>query len=241
MSAAAPCCEPSFFPHGHFTQVPPELVQEHLRRVFAELGRPAALRVDNGAPWGSWSDLPTALALWLIGLGIEMLWNTPRRPQENGVIERSQGLAAAWAEPSHCRTLRQLQLRLHHEDRLQREVYPSLQGQSRLAVFPELRHSGRNYSKRWEQRNWDWPRVLAHLSGYCVQRRVDQSGKIGLYHDKLYVGTMHKARDVYLQFDPDRCEWLVSDRQGRQLRAVPATQWTPSAVRRLQVPRSTTP
>jgi hypothetical protein len=76
------------------------------------------------------------------------------------------------------------------------------------------------------------------MSGYCVRRRVDQCGKIGLYHDKLYVGTLHKGCDVHLQFDPERLEWLVSDDQGRQLRAVPADGWTPDAVRRLRVPRS---
>jgi hypothetical protein len=156
-------------------------VQACLQRVFAEYGLPGVLRVDNGAPWGSWSDLPTALALWLIGLGIDMHWNTPRRPQENGVIERSQGLAGAWAEPQQCQTVKQFQLRLRREDRLQREVYPSVRNQSRLTAYPTLHHSGRHYSPRWEQQHWNWPRVLAHLSTYCVPRRVDQSGKIGLF------------------------------------------------------------
>jgi hypothetical protein len=213
-------------------------VQACLQRVFAEYGRPGVLRVDNGAPWGSWSDLPTALALWLIGLGIDMHWNTPRRPQENGVIERSQGLAGAWAEPQQCQTVKQFQLRLRREDRLQREVYPSVRNQSRLTAYPTLHHSGRHYSPRWEQQHWNWPRVLAHLSTYCVPRRVDQSGKIGLYHQKLFLGKLHAGRDVLLQFDPERVEWLASDKQGTQLRVIPATGWTPQAVRRLQIPQS---
>lgn len=239
-NAAARCCKRLFFPRGHFTQVPVEEVQRCLRRVFAEYGLPRMMRVDNGSPWGSWSDLPTALALWLIGLGIEMHWNTPRRPQENGVIERSQGLASAWAEPRQCQTVRQLQSRLNRADQLQREVYPSIRKQSRLAAYPELNHSGRRYSLRWEQQHWDWQRVLDHLSAYCVPRHVDQSGKIGLYHDKLFVGCLHKGRDVLLQFDPERLEWLVSDEQGNQLRTVPATSWTPHAVQHLEVPRSAT-
>jgi hypothetical protein len=41
-----------------------------LRRAFADWGRPERFRVDNGVPWGSWGDLPTDLALWLIGLGV---------------------------------------------------------------------------------------------------------------------------------------------------------------------------
>ena len=39
------------------------------------------------------------LALWLIGLGIEVIWNPPRCPQANGVVERSQGTGKRWAEP----------------------------------------------------------------------------------------------------------------------------------------------
>jgi hypothetical protein len=229
-----------FFPRSHFTQVPLIDVQRCLRRVFAEYGLPAMMRVDNGAPWGSWSDLPTALALWLIGLGLEMHWNTPRRPQENGVIERSQGLASAWAEPRQCQTVRQFQLRINRADRLQREVYPSIRNQSRLAAYPELRHSGRPYRLRWEKRHWNWQRVLAHLSTYVVRRQVDQSGKIGLYHDKLYVGGLQKGRIVLVQFDPERREWLVSDEQGTQLRTVPIT-WTSYAARHLKLPCANRP
>jgi hypothetical protein len=213
-------------------------VQQHLRAIFTEWGRPQTLRVDNGAPWGSWSDLPTALALWVIGLDIQMHWNTPVRPQENGVIERSQGLAQTWGEPDKCQTVRQFQMRINREDRLQRAEFPSIGGKPRMTAYPALQHSGRHYSPAWEKRHWNWEQVLAHLSGYSVPRRVDNSGKIGLYHGKLYVGTVHQGRNVYVQFDPQRIEWIVTDDKGRQIRSTPAEGWTPTAVRRLRVPRS---
>lgn len=196
---------------------------------------PETLRVDNGSPWGSWSDLPTVLALWVIGLGIQMHWNDPRRPQQNGVIERSQGLAKNWGEPGQCQTVRQFQNRIHHEDRLQREAYPAIDGASRMTAYPGLKHSGRRYSISWEKRHWDWDLVLTHLAGYAVQRKVDSSGKVGVYHGKLYVGTMHKKKQVYLQFDPERIEWIVSDTTGAQLRVIPAKEMTPFAVRTLKL------
>lgn len=196
---------------------------------------PGQLRVDNGAPWGSWSDLPPVLALWVIGLGIQMRWNHPNCPDENAVIERSQGLAQTWGEPGRCQTVRQFQNRIHREDQLQREQYPSINGLPRMTAYPELEHAGRRYSTRWEQRHWNWDLVLAHLGGYAVQRQVDCSGKIGLYSAKLYVGTMHKGQKVYLQLDPDRIEWIVSDTQGRQIRAVPAEELKPHAVRTLNL------
>lgn len=196
---------------------------------------PRTLRVDNGAPWGSWSDLPPVLALWVIGLGVAMHWNRPNRPQENGVVERSQGLAKAWAEPSRCRTVRQFQARINREDRMQRERYPAVRGVPRMVAYPELKHSRRHYSTRWEQRHWNADLVLAHLAGYAVPRDVDRSGKIGHYGRKLYVGRMHHGARVYVQLDPDRTEWVVSDARGQQLRAIPADELSAHAIRTLRL------
>jgi hypothetical protein len=150
--------------------------------------------ISGATDYGSWSDLPPVLALWVIGLGVEMHWNHPRCPDENPVIERSQGLAQTWGEPDQCQTVRQFQNRINREDRLQREQYPSIDGLPRMTAYPELKHSGRRYSTTWEHRHWNWDLVLTHLAGYAVQRQVDRSGKIGLYSGKLYVGTMHKGK-----------------------------------------------
>ena len=164
-----------------------------------------------------------------------MHWNHPCRPQENGVIERSQDLAKAWAEPGECNTVRQFQYRINREDRLQREEYPSINGLPRLIAYPELKHSGKGYSVSREQRYWNWNLVVDHLAGYAVPRKVDSSGKIGLYGGKLYIGIVHKHSQVIVQFDPQRIEWIVSDVQGRQLRIIPATEMTPGNVRNLKI------
>ena len=81
---------------------------------------------------GSRGEFPTELSLWLIGLGVGMHWNNPRRPQENGVVERSQGTSARWCEPWTCRSPAELQVRLERMDRLYREVYPYQNRRSRL-------------------------------------------------------------------------------------------------------------
>ena len=165
MSAAAPSCGRAFSPQGRWLRVPPTEVQAELRRAFARWGLPAAIRVDNGGPWGSAGDLPPDLALWLLGLGIDLHWNDPHRPQQNGVVERSQGTGKRWAEPECCATAAELHQRLQEMDLIQRETYPSIDGQSRAAAFPELRHSGRRYSGAWEGKHWDHRRVLEHLAG----------------------------------------------------------------------------
>jgi hypothetical protein len=227
-------CKPMFFPQGYFVQVPSGMVQAELRRCFKRWGRPASVRVDNGNPWGSCGDLPTPLALWLIGLGVGVIWNPPRRPQDNGVVERSQGVACNWAEPDRCRDVAELQRRLDEEDRVQRESYPHASFRSRLEAYPNLRYSGRSYSAAWERANWSWPSVLNQLAGEMMSRRVDCSGKIGLYHEKLYVGTVIRGRDVMLHFDADSTTWVISDRHGVELCRRPLTQFDAASLRNLR-------
>jgi transposase InsO family protein len=206
-----------------------------LRVAFACWGLPRRLRVDNGKPWGSWSDLPPALSLWLIGLGIAMIWNDPRCPQQNGVVERSQGTAKRWAEPHTCLTVAELQARLDADDVLQRERYPLAQGRSRRELFPGLAHSGRPYRAADEAGVWNLERVREHLAEYAVPRQVDRQGKVSVYNRNLYVGVVHGGKQVCVQFDPDQTHWLISDSAGRQLRTQPAPEISVASICSLQM------
>ena len=148
-------------------------------------GLPVRFRVDNGPPWGSKGDFPTVLALWVIGLGVGMHWNRPKSPEENGVVERSQGTSNRWCEPWTCATPEELQARLEVMDRRYRETYPYRQRQSRMEFYPGLAHSGRPYDPAREPALWQWSRVAGHLSTYVVTRRVDRSGLVSLYDLEL--------------------------------------------------------
>jgi transposase InsO family protein len=67
-----------------------ETVQPRLRQVFQRYGLPARINTDNGAPWGSPREPNSlsALAIWLIRLGIRITRSAPYHPQTNGKIER---------------------------------------------------------------------------------------------------------------------------------------------------------
>jgi hypothetical protein len=212
-------------------------VREQLRLAFTRWGLPGRLRADNGWPWGSRGNYPTELSLWLIGLGIAMHWDNPRRPQENGVVERSQGTSARWCEPWTCGSPGELQARLERMDRLYREAYPYRDRQSRLAVFPGLVHSGRPYDRASEAMQWQWSRVAEHLAGIVVQRRVDQSGRVSLYNRGHYVGRLHQGQDVYVMYDPDLNDWVFAARDGRFLNRRPADRLSPERVLSLDVAR----
>ncbi len=117
------------------------------------------------APWGSAGDLPTDLALWLIGLGVAVDWDPPRRPQDKGVVERSQGTAKRWAEPSAWASAAELPCRLEEMDDVQRRAYPNVRGRSRWEAFPKLAPSGRADSRAWERTPWSLAAVTAPLAG----------------------------------------------------------------------------
>lgn len=187
--------------------------------------------MDNGAPWGSWKELPPALALWWIGLGIDPLWNPPRCPQHNAKVERSHGVAHCWAEPRACRSVAELQRRLDHMDVIQRERYPSVGARSRAEAY-RLDRSPRLYSRQWEQSYWNWERAVDHLSQYVVVGKVDSSGKFSVHWHKYYVGLQHKGEHVWVQLDPCTQEWIVSDRDGRQLSRQQARSLDPQRIQR---------
>jgi transposase InsO family protein len=215
--------------------VKPAVVQETLRLVFSRWGRPKRFRVDNGTPWGSAGDWPTDLALWLIGLGVAMTWNPPRTPQDNGVVERSQGTGKRWTEPSTCKDADELQRRMDDMDRIQREVYPSIQGKSRWQAFPDLKQVDRPYSKTWEKRHWDLELVLAHMSEYSAVRHVDRKGRVSVYNRHHCVGAAHQGKSIYVFLDPVDREWVFATAEGVQIRRKVAEEITRARIVNLQV------
>jgi hypothetical protein len=210
-------------------------VQDCLRDWFARWGRPEALRVDNGSPWGSKGQLPTDLALWLIGLGIDMIWNPPRQPQKNGVIERAQGTGKRWAQPTDCCTPEELQQRLDELDAIHRTEYPVRKEKSRWELFPTLRHSPHPYAIEQEAATWDEHRVGEHLKTYVVPHTVDSAGYVTIYKRNHYVGTAYEGQTVYNSFDPSTTEWIFRDVRGNQIRTRPALELTADSIRSLEV------
>jgi hypothetical protein len=215
--------------------VPASFTQEQLRAAFARWGLPRAVRVDNGTPWGSASDLPTELAMWLIGLGVEVLWNPPRKPQDNGVVERSQGTGKRWAEPHTCQDADELERRLAERDAIQREEYPSIKGRSRMEAFPALKHSGRAYRPESEAAAWNLTRVLSHLAGYVLTRRVDRCGTLWLLNRTRYVGTALAGKDVFITLDPLTTEWVFAGADKTEYRRQKAEELTADRIQALDV------
>ncbi|WP_074304738.1 DDE-type integrase/transposase/recombinase [Singulisphaera sp. GP187] len=209
---------PRFSPPARWNQVSPASTQDQLRLAFARWSRPDRIRVDNGTPWGSArGDLPTDLGLWLAGIEVGIDYNPPATPQDNGVVERSQGTAKRWAEPQACATPEELRERLKIMDDIQRGEYPSVKGRSRLEAYPELASSGREFTPAWERDNWSLESVNRHLANSTGRRWAGATGYISVYNRNLYIGILDKNKHVYVNFDPLACEWVIADTEGRQL------------------------
>lgn len=196
---------------------------------------PRGLRVDNGTPWGSRGDLPTDLVCWLAGLGVAVTANPPRRPQANGVVERSQGIGKRWAEPSACGSAQELERRLGVVDRWQRQRYPAVRGRPRSEAYPELGHSGRSYDPAGEARAWELTRLWDLMGAHRVPRRVDKQGRLSVYNRPYMVGLAWAGRAVWVGFDPLAGAWTFQDEKGHEIRRQVARELTREAVMAMEV------
>jgi transposase InsO family protein len=205
------------FDFPRWAEVTPQQVQDVLRRAFARWGKPACIRADNGYPWGATGGLPTCLALWLAGLGIELVNIPPRQPQKNGVVERSQGTGARWAEPWQCQDVAQLQKRVDEEDRVQRQEYAESGRPTRLQAFPALLHSGRGYAASLEELLWDLAAALIHLGKWEVRRQIDKKGHVTMSDRKYYVGVAFRGQMGRIRLDAATVEWVVRTEAGEEI------------------------
>ena len=197
-----------FFPHSRICQVPLAELRAGLIDTFGRWGKPGAMRVDNGEPLGDPSLMTTpVLALWLIAVDIDMIWNAPRHPQQNGRVEKMQHTTVRWAEAGSAQNLRDLEGKLSEALRLQRECYPvvRLQGRTRLEAFPGLETSRRPYAAS----DFQLPRVYNFLCKKLYTRKVTASGQILHYRQVYYVGLPLRHHWVQLRLRQDGSTWQV--------------------------------
>lgn len=175
------------------------------------------MRFDNGAPWGTRSKSPSPLALWLAGLGIEPVFGRPRQSTDNAVVERCHGVLVGWVEPEDCPDQPTLANRLDYFARLQREVYPACDQQSRIAAYPALLSQPRPYDPAADAEAWSAEAMYAYLARFQFQRKVEVNGRITLLSRSYSLGRAYRRRTVNLQMDAACREWVVTDEYGHEL------------------------
>lgn len=210
-----------------------------MRQWFERWGRPQQIQLDHGQPWAAGKqDLPSLFQLWLVGLGIDVVFTRVRHPQDNGKVERAHRTLQAWSAPKHCRTLLHLQQSLDRSIVLQRQLYPDRHGQTRWQRFPTLSHPYRPYQREHEAQLWSLQRVYAFLQPQQWQRKVDSSGRISLYNHNYLVSRAYAKQQVWVRFDPTQAEWVILNQAGEEINRCPALEINPTTICQLRLHRS---
>ena len=172
------------------------------------------MRVDNGEPLGSPNtDTTTDLALWCIYHDIDMIWNKPRTPQMNGVVEKMQDTSQRWAEIDKALNIKDLQERLDAQAIVQREQFKvsRLNNKTRLAVFPEIESAQRKWQPEVENHS-DIKRIYDFLAKKTYSRKVSSAGQIGIFAQKFSIAKGFKdLKEKYVQvkFDSKTVSWNI--------------------------------
>lgn len=196
------------------------------------------MRMDNGDPWGSHSQLPSAFGLWLVGLGIEVVYGRPGRATDNGVVERDQGVLAQWVEPHQCADVQACQRQLNWASHTQRERYRLPGHLTRAAAYPQLYHNRRRYSPDSDAQQWRLGRVAHYLAQFVFQRKVEANGRISLFSNTYSIGRAYARQIVEVRLDAARREWVFSDDSHQSIRRHPAKELSYAQITQFQLAKS---
>lgn len=182
--------------------------------IFTRRGIPKVIKVDNGRPFGD----PTGqrvplLALWLAGLGVDVVWNRPRTPQDNAKVERSQGTLGVWTEYEKCLNVNQLRETLRREAHFYNHDFGDRRqnGTRRIERFPTMETTGRDYKRN----QLCTRRVKQLLAKGMMIRRVSKVGQLHVQSHRFSIGQEHRGRQFRIRFDDLSTEWVLTDMENR--------------------------
>jgi transposase len=182
--------------------------QTALRLAFTEWGLPQKLQVDHESIFydnRSQSPFPTRFHLWLVALGIPLIFSRVFRPTDQGLTERSHQL---WTEQvisgqsfddwQHLyQTLQQRRtfLNQHLPCRSLNRIPP-------LIAYPQATHSGRFYRPEVEADLLNLQLVYDYLACGRWYRLVSKGGTFSLGAQVYYLSPKFAKQQIEITFDP---------------------------------------
>lgn len=211
-------------PQGHPTTEDYQLV---LRLAFSHWGLPEELQVDHESVFvdtTSQSPYPTRLHLWLLALGVDLVFAEGRPPNAQALIERSHQL---WqrqvVDGQHFRTWSGF-----FEALLARRAFlnghlpcASLDEQPPLVAYPEAAHSGRWYRPEIEYDLLSLDRVDAYLAKGRWYRLASKDATVRLGGQVYYVGVGHRRVPLEVVYAASQRQLLFQDETGAVVAARP--------------------
>ncbi len=211
----------AFFPCKKISEIPIRKMQGELISIFKTHGVPDWIKVDNGRPFGDPQlELIPPLALWLIGLGIKVIWNRPATPQDNAKVERSQGVMGRWTEYAKCKNTFELQVRLWKEANFHNHYFPIRRkgNKTRMELFPRLLHTGKN----WNPGGFKLNRALIFLAKGEWERKVSSNGQISIYGQRVSIGIQYKHQKVSIRLNSGKNHWNIFNTVGKLIKEYPS-------------------
>lgn len=193
-------------------------VTQLINESFEVWGLPQQIKIDNGHPFVTpgYRDVPTKSKMWWIGLGIKVIQNQLRCPQQNGAVECLQGILKSWSNPKKYKGMQGLQERLDEESDFQRNHYriPSKGNKTRIELHPSLEENPKEYNPD----NFDINLVYDFLSEQVWDRSINSGGYVNMMGIKIYISYKLKKQPITVTFDPLEKKWLIRKENGTLLK-----------------------
>lgn len=187
--------------------------QHALRLAFTEFGMPSIIQTDHAAVFfenKGKSPFPTRFHLWLISLGIDLMFSRKFRPTDQAIVERShKTLEAQILKGKSFNTIHELHKHCDHRRYKLNQVIPSSSTENLppLDAFPQAWHSNKSYRPETEKTRIDLDRVYKFLSQGQWYRKAGKTKTISLGgqwyylkhvepHTKVRVSFCYKTRQV---------------------------------------------
>ena len=180
-----------------------------LRHAFAEFGLPEKVQVDHASAFyenKGKSPFPTRFHLWLLSLGIDLVFSRKYRPTDQAVVERMHQTIEnqVIGGQSFC-SLQAIQKKTDKRRKLLNYHIPAkcCGHQAPLVAHPQAKHSGSVYCPNNERALINFDRVFDYLSkGKWIRQTTGSNGRLlSLGGVQYYVAGADKKQKVEITFD----------------------------------------
>lgn len=182
------------------------------------------IKVDNGRPFGDprRQGFPL-LALWLIGKGIDVVWNRPRTPQDNAKVERCQQTLGRWTECKKAKSVNDLRQALYQQAVFYNYTFRDRRkgNTTRAERFPNLKHTGRKFSDR----QIDDQRIADFIAKGKWTRAVSKNGQVAIAGFRFSIGQTYAGINIDLQLNPHTKCWHVYNSQAELIKVTTTKIW----------------
>lgn len=183
--------------------------QHALRVAFCEFGMPNTIQTDHASVFyenKGKSPFPTRFHLWLISLGIPLIFSRKNTPTDQAIVERAhQTISNQVIKGSSFNSVLSLHAYCDKRRKLLNETLPcsTIGGIAPLKAFPAAKNSGRFYHPQTERNMIDLNLVFQFLAKGKWYRKAGKTKTIHLGGQWYYVKQAKTYSLLHIEFNAD--------------------------------------